>query len=454
MSIENRNKKTKKTGKIISTLLILLLVGVAAFFFIRYRQQQMAMETLNNLDLVPYSKETLVSSISGTGTVRSNQEAVLFWETSGKVGQVLVQVGDEVKTDALLMELDQTDLPLDIIQAKMEKLNAEQALEDFENNVTLQKAQLEADISLGLLTLQRLEDELELLEKRSCVSWRIDDLQADYDNALVTYEDWPTEVNLAKVERAKSALDFCEPEAISEQLLEKRSQVALQRESVRVLQLKQVPDPTDKEKLELQLESANRRLAALQLKAPFSGTITSIATRQGDLISAGTQALQLADLSRLLVETPVSEVDIPSVAVGQPAKLVFDAFFEQTFTGMVVEVAQVGVSLQGVINYTVTIEMENGLEVIKPGMTAGVSILVEEKPDVFTVPSEAITTNQGKEVVYVLRDGKPEMVEVKVGAYSDRKVEILEAAIDEGESIIVNPPTSILDAVPSGRFFR
>jgi HlyD family secretion protein len=102
----------------------------------------------------------------------------------------------------------------------------------------------------------------------------------------------------------------------------------------------------------------------------------------------------------------------------------------------------------------VTIELENGLEVIKPGMTAGVTIMIEEKPDVFVVPSEAVTTNDGLDVVYVLRDGVPVMEEVKIGSYSNNEVEILAADIEEGELIVLNPPSSILDSIPSGLNFR
>ena len=101
----------------------------------------------------------------------------------------------------------------------------------------------------------------------------------------------------------------------------------------------------------------------------------------------------------------------------------------------------------------VTIELEDGLETIKPGMTAGVSIRVEEKQNVFTLPSEAVSTLQGKDVVYVLRDGIPEAVNITIGAYSDNKVEVLKADIQPGELVVLNPPTSILDLMPA-RFMR
>ena len=176
-------------------------------------------------------------------------------------------------------------------------------------------------------------------------------------------------------------------------------------------------------------------------------------TNPGDQAKVGAQAIRVSDLTRLFVDVPISEVDIPQVKVGQTADLVFDAYYEQTYTGTVTAVSPVGENRTGVVNYMVTIELEDGLETIKPGMTAGVSIRVEEKQNVFTLPSEAVSTLQGKDVVYVLRDGIPEAVNITIGAYSDNKVEVLKADIQPGELVVLNPPTSILDLMPA-RFMR
>ena len=190
-----------------------------------------------------------------------------------------------------------------------------------------------------------------------------------------------------------------------------------------------------------------------RLKAPFKGTLTAIYTKPGDVVSAGTQAAQLADLSQLYVDVPISEVDIPHIQLDQTAELVFDAFFEKTFTGKVVEIDHVGDARTGVVSYRVTIALDDGQDQIKPGMTAGVTILTEERQNVFTVPSQALTTYQGKDVVYVLRDNMPVPVEVSVGSYSNEKFEITKAEIEEGELIILNPPSGLLSMIqnPFGR---
>ena len=164
------------------------------------------------------------------------------------------------------------------------------------------------------------------------------------------------------------------------------------------------------------------------------------------MVTAGSPAAQIADLSDLFVDVPVSEVDIPQIKVGQEAEMVFDAFFDQTFTGKVVEVATIGVNTAGIVNYNVTIQLDSTNEGIRPGMTVGVNILVEEKPNTYTVPAESVVSRDGNYFVYVLRNGKPVEVEVKIGAYSSRKIEVLQADIQDGESILLSPPVSLMDS--------
>jgi len=256
---------------------------------------------------------------------------------------------------------------------------------------------------------------------------------------------------LAAGSSRRADLNFCDPVVIASETDTLDSQINLQKQNIAAWQadlekIAEGPDPDTKDKLELQLELAEKQLEGQIIKAPFDGTITSLNNKAGDMVTAGSPAAQIADLSELYVDVPVSEVDIPQIKVGQKAELVFDAFFDQTFTGTVVEVATIGVNTAGIVNYNVTIELDSENEGILPGMTVGVNILVEEKPNTYTVPAESIVSRNGDYYVYVLRDGKPVEVEVKIGAYSSRKIEVLEADIQDGESILLSPPSSLMDS--------
>jgi HlyD family secretion protein len=211
--------------------------------------------------------------------------------------------------------------------------------------------------------------------------------------------------------------------------------------------LKDGPDPDEVTKLETQLQIALARLDKKSVKASFSSTVTAIFNKPGDLVVAGTKAIQLADLSTLFVDVQISEVDISLIKIGQSAALVFDAFYTETFQGKVTEISPIGTESQGVVSYTVTIQVLNGMDTIKPGMTAAISIITEEKNDVFIIPIDALTTLEGVDTVYVMRNNVPVAVEVTVGVFSNDEIEILSADIAEGELIVINPPTSVL-----GRF--
>ena len=95
-------------------------------------------------------------------------------------------------------------------------------------------------------------------------------------------------------------------------------------------------------------------------------------------MTAGTVGFRVDDLSSLLVDVEISRSDINSIAVGQPVTLTFDAILGSEYHGEVVQVSQAGSVVQGVVNFTVTVEITDADEQVKPGMTAAVNITVKE----------------------------------------------------------------------------
>jgi HlyD family secretion protein len=164
--------------------------------------------------------------------------------------------------------------------------------------------------------------------------------------------------------------------------------------------------------------------------------------REGDLISPGLPAIGLANLSSLLIDVSVSEVDINRITVGQEASLVFDAMPELTYTGRVSQVSLVGVVEQGVVNFKITLELVDVDEIVRPGMTAAVNLVVSEIDNILLVPNRAVRLLEGERVVYVLRDGRPEPVTVRLGSSSDLYSQVLDGDLEEGDEILLNPPTS------------
>jgi HlyD family secretion protein len=170
----------------------------------------------------------------------------------------------------------------------------------------------------------------------------------------------------------------------------------------------------------------------------------------GDQVGAGDTAFRVDNLSSLLVDVKVSEVDINRVTIGQPVNLTFDAILGKEYHGEVIEVTQAGTVDEGVVNFTVTVELTDADALVKPGMTAGVNIVVEELQDVLLVPNRAVRLDDGERVVYVLEDGQAVRKEIRLGSSSDTMSIVASGDIIEGDLIILNPPVQFGPGGPGG----
>jgi HlyD family secretion protein len=109
-----------------------------------------------------------------------------------------------------------------------------------------------------------------------------------------------------------------------------------------------------------------------------------------------------------------------------------------------------------VVNFQVTVELLDADEAVKPGMTAAITIVVNRIEDVLLVPNRAVRVEDGQRVVYIMRDGLPEMVSVQLGASSEMYSELVEGDLQEGDLIVLSVMDSLLDFGPphrGGAFF-
>jgi HlyD family secretion protein len=186
--------------------------------------------------------------------------------------------------------------------------------------------------------------------------------------------------------------------------------------------------------------------------SPFAGTVTESHALPGDQIGAGAVAFRLDNLSSLLVDVKVSEVDINSVSIGQPVTLTFDAILGREYHGEVVEVTQAGTAEEGVVNFTITVELTDADAQVKPGMTAAVNIVVEETQNVLLIQNRAVRLVDGERVVYVLENGEPVKKEIQLGSSSDTMSVIMGGDVKEGDVIVLNPPVEFGPGRPGGGF--
>jgi HlyD family secretion protein len=168
-----------------------------------------------------------------------------------------------------------------------------------------------------------------------------------------------------------------------------------------------------------------------------------VLSKPGDQVNPGTLAFRIDDLSRLLVDLEVSEIDINQIEVGQQVLMSFDAILAQEYTGDVLEVALVGSEQQGVVNFNVTVELQDPDDNVRPGMTSAVNIVVSQLEEALLVPNRAVRVLEGQRVVYTLSSGgELDPIPVTLGASSDTHSEILDSDLQEGDAVVLNPPAN------------
>jgi multidrug resistance efflux pump len=190
------------------------------------------------------------------------------------------------------------------------------------------------------------------------------------------------------------------------------------------------------------LRAAETELSYARIVAPVDGVIASVATQEGETVSAGLQAptfVTIIDLHRLEVDAYVDETDIGKVKLGQQATFTVDAYADRDFSGQVTAIYPKALREQNVVEYDVVISIKDAQGLLKPDMTANVTILAETHSGVLSVPTKAIRREGGQKVVYVLDKGKPVVRPVKTGVRNTEYTEIV-SGVTEGTVVLVGEP--------------
>jgi HlyD family secretion protein len=220
------------------------------------------------------------------------------------------------------------------------------------------------------------------------------------------------------------------------------------------------------EQRQAQLEAAEVNLGYTNIVSPVDGTVVSRNVTVGQTVAASFQTPTLfliaTDLTKMQVDTNVSESDIGGIKEGNKATFTVDAFPRRTFEGAVAQVRQSPQTVQNVVTYDVVVGVDNTSLSLKPGMTASTRVVINERHDVLRVPSQALryapagaprATSGGPREgrVWVLRDGEPVAVPVTSGLDDDAFVEIVKGDIQPGDQVIVGERRNASRSVPLPR---
>ena len=188
-------------------------------------------------------------------------------------------------------------------------------------------------------------------------------------------------------------------------------------------------------------EDAISQLNETVIRSPINGQVIGKPIPAGQAVAPGVSTpmvlLTVADMSQMQIETQVDESDIGRIMPGQGVTFTVDAYPEKTFSGVVANVSQKANIQSNVVYYSVLVNVNSADHLLKPTMTARVSIQIGESKNVLVAPLAAIKGNKGQQYVMVVRNGKTQSTPVTIGLVGDDKNEIL-SGVTEGEEILAS----------------
>jgi HlyD family secretion protein len=269
----------------------------------------------------------------------------------------------------------------------------------------------------------------------------------DYDTAKAAYEVATAPASQADLQAALQAIKEAENQLAAltptaAELATAEAQVAGAEAALATLL--NGPSESDLQTAKLNLEQsqvdlaeAQANLAQARLQAPVDGTVLAVNVEVGQQVTSGLSAMTLADFKALELTVNVAEVDIRKVQVGQPAQITLDALPDGIFKGVVSRIAPTSATAEGVVNYPVTIRLDDdNLSGVRPGMTAVATLQGETLKAEWLVPTSALEEFEGTTTVEVVRDGQRSRVEVARGTPQGEWTVVQSPELRAGDQVV------------------
>jgi HlyD family secretion protein len=424
-------------------LLVIAAVVYANFAFKRQAGKSVNVDTVKARDL-----EAIVSA---SGKIQAKRTVNISSDTSGRITQLSVDEGERVKQGQFLMQIDPRNLK-SLVESNEASLAATRSTLE---QLRVQILQSRENLSLARITVQRQRD-----------LWA---------QQLTTRES---------VDKAETDIKVREAEVRAAEQNLSTQQARIRQEQAGV-------------------SNARFNLSKVRIEAPIDGIITKRNVEEGEtavvgtMNNAGTVLLVLADMSIIEAEVEVDETDIPTVKVGQPAKITIDAMPGRTFKGKVTEVGSSPISQTTAsstasssagtqaTNFKVTVTIEDQIPEVRPGFTCSASITTATRSKALAVPIQAMavreltydqagtiirpkpeekkrrgtSTGSGtatadelppgqsrkeEEGVFAVRNGFAQFIPVKTGIAGDKYFEVL-GGLTAGDQVITGPFNSVRD---------
>ncbi|HEY59859.1 MAG TPA: efflux RND transporter periplasmic adaptor subunit [Anaerolineae bacterium] len=444
-------------------ILAVLLIAAIVLPILGKNDDEVAMQTAQ------VTIGDLTKTIDVVGTVKAVPSSILSFGTEGIVSDYDLQVADQVLEGDVLIMLKDSSISSSILQAESSLLDAQHELDKlinansllYEAALTLEDAEYAYRSKLDSWeywnfnnTPQNAVDEaVESYIAKENTLTRAKDVYNTLSRQVENSDDPELaaahkEMQAAQFERDKALrhvnylLGHTFDHAVETDYIEyKQADAALQEA---LLTYEKYFDNSDEiAAAQANVQALQNTIDSAKIIAPFDGTVTNIMVDPGQLISSGTAAVQVDALDNLMIHVLVSEVDIEDVEVGQEAIVTLDALPNRQYSGIVVKVSQAGSDESGVVEFSVSVNVIDPAPAIKPGFTAVASITIDQVENALLVPSSALQSREGRNVVMKVDDQvNITPIQVEVGVSAESYTEILSDNLAEGDTIMVFSTTS------------
>lgn len=469
-------------------LLILVGIGLAARNYMR------ADVSYEALPVATAQRGTVAISITESGTLQALQSVTLASEINSNRAKVvqIVSEGTYVQTGDLVLEFDRMPfeeelrkLQLDIEQneaaireagenLKLQRVKNDNDLKDVQVNITAAEADLKNMLEgEGVLKLR----ELEMQEQRDEASYEemqqnVEDLKAMLKAGFITQNElkkaesqlqeaeskytfsqqkreiFITYTNPADIEKAKRKVQE------SKEKLRQLQEVAAYLNSLQEANLQK--EQAKLKGLQERYQSALKELSKTSIYAPIPGLViyeeiptggTPRKIQVGDAVWSQQALISLPDISHMIVDTQVREIDIHKVRLEQAVLIQVDAYPDTVFHGAVHLVGSLAKSDRdlpaGVKYFQIQVLLNESDDRLRPGMTARIEILVDRLENVVYLPLEGVFEKDGQKICYMVRGKGVEERAVQVGKFNDDVI-VIDDGIQAGEQIYLQDPTTLL----------
>lgn len=319
------------------------------------------------------------------------------------------------------------------------------------NTVTVKRGEIVEEITITGRLVADISANLAFEKGGRLISWNVSSgeqvrkgqiiamLESSVDNGQISHAQAGIDRAVAQFDQAVASLDAAELRQMElEDSEAPHEQIAAQAAHVREAEALMEAQRAGVSQAQAALRTATSQDNKNVLTAPFDGILAQQFIDPGEVVNPGTKVGFLIASNGFHIEANVSEVDIARIKIENPVSITFDALFDKTFQGAVETIESSETIIDGVVNYKITIKINQEEPQLRNGLTANLSIETARRLNPLLLPEYAIIEKDEGAFVEKIKNGILEEVPVMIGVRdSNGNIEIISGLL-EGEEVVAS----------------